>query len=1197
MTDFYVPAIHGETPRLYKVQIEKQSGDISDFSICGKSAGMGCPGIDSLIQKISSCVRGPLKLSIDLTDIDGNCLEANEISSSTQSICLGLLTAIELEQNNRSLAERWDSIVITGDYDENTASLVEVGQIQEKAESLQNLCYQNPGTRTLLIYVSDTRLPEIEGAEQYKDITFRFFRKGTSITEYWAELFQPQFDETQKRFLREANSFDIQASFVCNEQFRNAKTESQKGEWRGYFIHGEGDSGKTMLAYHLCVYLMSVNAYYAPIWISTSILKGLHELLRQKEEKYNGLTKIICDRLIPGWSKTHGTSQIKESLDRKKYILVIDNLEMQYVGQLTTILKETFSTLSFMPVIITSRYDCDDTDLASVFSIKRMIAGSFSPEEREELVLNCNPDFKDTPQEKQAEFMASISRYANAPGLIASCAKNTGINSIDKTLSSLRTEAGSVLERKERLLKNSFAQLPEETKQVLYAFVKKYYENSFSELAVKDFINDFAQKPLKESLSDLTKFYFIYKTADAEEKYAMKSDVYKCLIFSDFGFAQKEKYIDIFMKFRTAFYYNMGKERVEALIYELRDFFKKKSKMSFLSPYEIAYKLRNRHPKGVNFMHGFLEDATKYDNDLPVIEVLLEEVVHYGGSKSEVINRNAEKNESLLNRAMHYNSNAEVLSFLLKSGGKANDLDEVDATFLHDIYGKIPCFESKCDVFLKYGANINKKNLLNRTPLFESIEWGTKEYMAHLIKRGADVNVKESLGMTPLHIAVKTNDKEKVQLLLQNGADISERDNYGYQPIHFAVHNFDVFYCLVEHDADIHAQTGDGESLLDLVELGPYIDWNPSTSEGYFGRTNLSEELRVRDFLQANKVKRLFHPKNFSCSWLDEKHTFLDYAEKSRVEYPNGTILRIALDTFESLKDFFDIEENLLFRFEGNKTLLHYAVLNSDIRVASYLLKKELGINAPDDDGITPLHLASQYARDAELVQLLLNHGGDKNIVDNNGNSALHYAARNTNEEISEFLLNSGCDKTLRNNDGYLPLGLAIAFNPNYFVGLAFCNKASMEELEICFFHNDQYFNDGKLLFEKNPFCSIASGYFEQIVKNEVNYEKLSEFNLKNRLSNVADRGLKEIISESQSDQKQQEWLDVRLYFSAYNDNPKLSTLWARQGGDLSQQMPDGKTILEQLQTRPDWNYIKRQLERHKIISKSGQIIKPRKDK
>ncbi|XP_046649363.1 uncharacterized protein LOC124340776 [Daphnia pulicaria] len=77
-------------------------------------------------------------------------------------------------------------------------------------------------------------------------------------------------------------------------------------------------------------------------------------------------------------------------------------------------------------------------------------------------------------------------------------------------------------------------------------------------------------------------------------------------------------------------------------------------------------------------------------------------------------------------------------------------------------------------------------------------------------------------------------------------------------------------------------------------------------------------------------------------------------------------------------------------------TALHMAIKTSNATIARFLLSKRADPNATDKNGQTPLHLAAKYAKDMDIVELLLNHQDvDVNYLDNSGQSALHYAREN----------------------------------------------------------------------------------------------------------------------------------------------------------------------------------------------------------
>ena len=89
-------------------------------------------------------------------------------------------------------------------------------------------------------------------------------------------------------------------------------------------------------------------------------------------------------------------------------------------------------------------------------------------------------------------------------------------------------------------------------------------------------------------------------------------------------------------------------------------------------------------------------------------------------------------------------------------------------------------------------------------------------------------------------------------------------------------------------------------------------------------------------------------------------------------------------------------------------------------------------INVVDEDGITPLILASQFLR-SECVAEMLRLGADARRVDNDGWTALHWVATTWFSRggdgvgVVRQLVAAGCDAAVRDNRGHTAVELARA--------------------------------------------------------------------------------------------------------------------------------------------------------------------------
>lgn len=93
-----------------------------------------------------------------------------------------------------------------------------------------------------------------------------------------------------------------------------------------------------------------------------------------------------------------------------------------------------------------------------------------------------------------------------------------------------------------------------------------------------------------------------------------------------------------------------------------------------------------------------------------------------------------------------------------------------------------------------------------------------------------------------------------------------------------------------------------------------------------------------------------------------------------------------------------------------NATPLHMAALYGRLNIASLLIEKGADVNAIMKFNITPLQVATQFNQ-PKIVELLLKSNTTKvDLADQDGFTALHFAAQNGNEDIAKMLLDRGAN-------------------------------------------------------------------------------------------------------------------------------------------------------------------------------------------
>jgi ankyrin repeat protein len=281
--------------------------------------------------------------------------------------------------------------------------------------------------------------------------------------------------------------------------------------------------------------------------------------------------------------------------------------------------------------------------------------------------------------------------------------------------------------------------------------------------------------------------------------------------------------------------------------------------------YDLVKHLTNKHPQNVNVIGG------RYD--FPLLAALSQhhvnvaELLHTRGANVDV--RETTGKTILLKALAQPQRNIVVIViFLLAHGADVDARDDTHRGPLHylaeygggpevaqilldhganvisqDINGKTPLHilsESRTDneddvlnhasLFLERGADVNRRDEDNQTPLTLAVKRGRFKLAQFLLTRGSDPNAQNVNGKTPLHVILserRTNNEDEVldnvRSLLDHGAKVNIRDNDNQTPLLLAMQGnwFKLARFLLERGADrndINADTIDGKVRRQIID-------------------------------------------------------------------------------------------------------------------------------------------------------------------------------------------------------------------------------------------------------------------------------------------------------------------------------------------------------------------------------------------
>jgi ankyrin repeat protein len=570
-----------------------------------------------------------------------------KLNHDTTSVFLGIFIKAFSQIKGWKFKEDWRIICATGNLEYNEDEPLHLlpidnvfNKYNDEFTAIADKKYK--GKKSLFLYISEIEDKNVPQGT-YGDITVKWFSPDNAIEVILNYLFKPfnyktdfyRLDSVQKDLLckmenQKGNNFD----YIQGDWFRSLEPKMFRNDWRGFFIHGKGGSGKSAAAMEI-VRCLCPKKIYAPIWLFVN--DGDIDSCLKKETKNTLENNILKKRDEIEAYITSGiemqTGQIIDNLKnkikelRRKYLIIIDNLELQEngIGRIIQAIKNIFPYRETRPyLVITSRYSCSydkylsDLKLSKVEMYKKRIKSDSQPEEEickltkldiEYLIKAITENLTETRNKLDRakgndtfDELVEIyfQKYSDRPSLIIksiALLEDMEINELvdlirkdhDRYEDDLRNEEIKIDMKAFSLLDNSMEKLnyPAE-KQVLYLFLEIGKEKPVSVDEINKRIDEsdkWERKPsmndLKKILRTLCKYKLINSIPSIERKtsYMIDSISYRTILFekeflgpqSESGEYLRDIFVNINQQLEMALRYDMDVDIVEPLLEKMKE--------------------------------------------------------------------------------------------------------------------------------------------------------------------------------------------------------------------------------------------------------------------------------------------------------------------------------------------------------------------------------------------------------------------------------------------------------------------------------------------------------------------------------------------------------------------------------------------------------------------------------------------------
>ncbi|CAB0030544.1 unnamed protein product [Trichogramma brassicae] len=393
-----------------------------------------------------------------------------------------------------------------------------------------------------------------------------------------------------------------------------------------------------------------------------------------------------------------------------------------------------------------------------------------------------------------------------------------------------------------------------------------------------------------------------------------------------------------------------------------------------------------------------------------------------------------------------------VMRMLLTRGADPNLANAEGSTPMHAICRQGDC-DGQAEILIELcrkeyrPVRLDARNESGDAALHDALARGRRRMAEFLLRNGADPNLANGAGETGLHIVCRRNSGscDLASMLFEVCRDVGRtlevnaEDSKGWTPLNWAL-----FYgkrktveLLLKEGADPYRTDSEGMTSLHVIASAVAHDF---LADEFF--QIMAESHRPLQVNAPDKKSRtplhlaLANNNRKAAEALLRRHANPDFADDDGYTALHVICKRDKDDGL--LKEFFkmidDVRKtvNVDARNKEGNTPLHLAAAGGKLKLVELLLERQADPNSQNKDGSTPLHLICKRNVDGGLaMQFFKVADAMKKQVridaqDNSGQSPLHLAlaARCCNRYLVKELLRNQADPNLPNEEGQTPLHL-----------------------------------------------------------------------------------------------------------------------------------------------------------------------------